>query len=140
MLSSTRTTTLFLTTLLLSSVSNLVIASPVCPNNGNITTTASYTPSLTIYAPVPTSTISGYPSNSNTTASTSTSTTFITSPTGTNISNGTTASNSTSPSATGRPVSPSTTPISTSAANSLREYGLSSVALAAVVAVAVASL
>ncbi|PVH73762.1 hypothetical protein DL98DRAFT_594713 [Cadophora sp. DSE1049] len=139
MLSSTRTT-LFLATLLLSSFSSIVLASPIYGSNGNSTTTASYTPSLSILAPSSTTTIAGYPSNSNTTVSASTSTTFITSPTGTSISNGTSGSNSTAPSATGRPLSPSTTPISTSAASSFRDYGLSSVGLAAVIAFAVASL
>lgn len=144
MLPSTHTTTLFLSTLLLSSFSNLALASPIYETSTSISsnTTASYTPSLSILAPVPTSTIASYPSNSNTTISTSTSTTFMTSPTGTSISNsnGTSGGNSTSPSATGRPLSPSATLISTSGSSGFRDFGLSSVALGVVVMVVVAGL
>jgi len=140
MLSSTQTTTLFLATLLLSSFSSLTLASPIYETSISGNTTASYTPSLSILAPVPTSAIASYPSGPNATVSTSTSTAFITSPTGTSLSNGTSGGNSTSPSATGRPLSPSVTPISTSGASSFKEFGLSSVALGAVVAFAVVGL
>ncbi|KAH7383498.1 hypothetical protein BKA64DRAFT_682464 [Cadophora sp. MPI-SDFR-AT-0126] len=139
MLSSTRNA-LFLTTLLLSSFSNLILATPIYETSISSNSTASYTPSLSVLAPSPSSTIVAYPSNPTTNNTTSTSTILITSPTGTSISNGTSGSNSTTPSATGRPLSPSVTPVSTSAATSFRELGFGSMAMAVVVAFAVAGL
>ncbi|KAH6719466.1 hypothetical protein BKA61DRAFT_669788 [Leptodontidium sp. MPI-SDFR-AT-0119] len=122
MLSSYRNM-LLLATLLLSSFSSFVLASPTYGTNS----TALYTPSISVLAPSPTATYAG--SSSNTTS------TFITSPTG--ISNGTSGSNST---ATGRPLSPSTSPISTSAATSFKDFGYGSACMAVVIAFAVASL
>ncbi|KAL2067555.1 hypothetical protein VTL71DRAFT_1980 [Oculimacula yallundae] len=103
-----------LATLLLSSLSASILASPTYGSNN----TASYTPSISVPAASPTATFAVIPSNITTT--------YISSPTG--VSNGTSVPGSNS-SFTGKPLSPSTTPVPASAATSLREFAPSAPAL-----------
>ncbi|CZT11759.1 uncharacterized protein RCO7_08663 [Rhynchosporium graminicola] len=122
MLSSYRNI-LFLATLILSSFSTSILASPTYGTNSTVVCS----PTTSILKPSPTATFGGVPSN--------VTSTYISSPTG--ISNGTAGPNS---SVTGRPLSPTNPPVPASAAGSLREFGYSSAGLAVAIAFAVASL